>query len=130
MSEEFVLRKIRKIPQTRYTLAENKTDLIKVHKIVKRLEKRGIICRRYFHINGTRQTVYIPKNLDGFLLNYLMIDIDDGANTKQTEYLLFFKDYKHMDLEFFIKKCYLLDKNKWIRLKNVYLDKGKVRCFC
>jgi hypothetical protein len=128
MTEEEILQKIKKLPQTRYTLAKNKTDLLKIHKIMKRLEKRNLICRRYFHIDGTRQTVYVEKNIKGYLVNYLAPDINNL--NKKKEYLLYFLNYRHLDFDFYVSSCMLLDSNNWIKLKGVYLNKNNVRCFC
>ena len=127
MNELEILSKIEELPQTRYTLANSTTELIKLYRKIKRLEKQNIICKRYFHINGARQVVYIKKNLDCYLTNYLMQDIDNPS--KEKEYLICFSTYNISDFNFFVDVCYLLDSNKWLKLEGVYLDKNNMRCF-
>ncbi len=127
MNEEETYRKILDKPQTKYTLCKTGTELIKLNKIVKRLTKRKLITKRYYHIDGARQVVYVPFNFSDYLLNYLMCDVDDLD--KEKEYLFYFKDYFVDGFKFKVNKLYVLDSNYWLYVGKSYLDKNRIRCF-
>lgn len=121
MNDSEILAKIKAIPQTRYTLANTKTELLKVNKSINRLCKIKEITKRYFHVDNSLQVVYIPFDFKGFLINYKL--------NKKEEVLIFFKDYFYVNFDLFLMECWLLDTNKWVIYTDVYIDKKRVRCF-
>lgn len=128
MDENKVLSKIKSKPQTRYTLCNCATDFVKLNRIVKRLIKRNLITKRYYHVDNTKQVVYVPFNFSGFLINYLMDDLDLNKTYKK-EYLFYFDDYINDNFTFKIKHLYVLDSNVWLYLGTCYIDKHNIRCF-
>jgi len=120
MNEFEIYEKIRELPQTRYTLGKTKTDLIKVNKNILRLVKRNLIQKRYYHVDGSLQVVYLPIDFKGFLVNY---------RTDEDEFLMYFTDYDYEGFAFKIKNVHILMRNEWQYFKKMYIDKNRIRCF-
>jgi len=127
MNEYDIYEKIKCFPQTRYTLADNKTDLVKVNRHINELLRKNLIIKKYYHIDETRQVVYIPIDFKGFLINYA-IKTTIFNNTPR-ELLIYFKDYKYELFSLKIKDTYVLQDNEWVGYGDMFIDKSEVRCF-
>jgi len=111
------------MPQTRNSLAENKTDLVKLNRRINNLLRRELISKRYYRIkNNSKNTVYVPFNFKGFLLSYSF------ENCKK---LIYFEKFMKKRFSLFVPELYIynLESKKWDLIKNTYIDKNKVEEF-